>query len=82
VSALDEIMAALKAAKPLPGPDWERAVLVGISAQRSINADVVRNGDEPMEEIDGVMVLTTLEFDGWEIRQIGPEGRWEDVEAA
>lgn len=81
MSAWDDIWAALQKAPALPA-GWERAVLVGQSARRSIHvsASLGLISDEEQDQIGEVPLRNTLEFDGWVIRDIDPAGVWHEVE--
>jgi hypothetical protein len=81
MSALDDITARLAQLKK-PKRGAERTILVGISAQRSILCalDANRLGLAGLPEtLNGFLVMTTNEFDGWEIRDCLASGRWVDA---
>lgn len=82
MSALHHISDALKRL-PAVREGWDRAILVGISAERSIMSALSSEDRKKglPEKINGVLVISTLEFDGWEIRDIDPKGKWHDAEA-
>jgi hypothetical protein len=84
MSALDEILAAIKALPPAD-PGYDRVVMLGISARRSVVAACSRDGiDADYETLFAPLVVRTdvTEFDGWEIREIGEEGVWRDARPA
>lgn len=81
MSALDDIRAALGKLKP-PPRGAVRVILIGVSAERSIQCDLVplaRANARLPEKIDGVEIKRTAEFDGWEIRDCLASGRWIDA---
>lgn len=80
MSALDDINRVLKRLPPVK-EGWERAILVGINARQSIATDIALDRASPglHEQIAGIAVLNTREFDGWEIRDCDPDGCWHDV---
>lgn len=84
MSALEDITARLAQLKK-PPRGAERAVLIGISAERSLRCalDAHRCGVEGLPEtLNGIPVMRTQEFDGWAIRDCLASGRWVDAEAA
>lgn len=78
MTALSEVRAAIATAPPAR-KDWDRVLFIGYSARHAICAedDSILDGDK--STIDGVTVMPTMEFDGWVLREIGPEGRWFEV---
>lgn len=82
MSALDDITKRLAQLKK-PRRGAERAILVGVSAERSILCAVDGNriGVAGLPEaINGVLVIRTLEFEGWAIRDCLASGKWIDAE--
>jgi len=82
VTALADIRKCLSALSPA-GAGMERAILVGISAERSIMAELRIREDAAPELPDslfGTIAVTTREFDGWAVRDCDAAGVWHDIE--
>lgn len=81
MSALDDIRTALKALPPPPNGS-DRFVVLGISARRSIEADLLLNEDGlEIEAAVGLFVRETIDFDGWDILECDAAGRFKSVAA-
>lgn len=76
MSAYRDISNALLSLPPVKA-GWERAVIIGCSARHSINvARAMVDASPDPDTIDGYIVRPTAEFDGWEIMDVDPAGRW------
>lgn len=86
MSAFDDISKAVEGLSPVR-PDYERVILIGHSAWRSLAATDACGGipegklsnDFDGQRLLGIFLRDTLEFPGWAIREIGPPGIWEDA---
>lgn len=78
MTAVDDIRAALKAADPV-ADGRERVLLVGCSAERAIWCEIKALYQHPDPHLDGVPVRSTLEFDGWALRDVDEAGVWHEV---
>lgn len=78
MTAVEDIRAALKAAGPV-ARGRDRVLLVGNSAQLAIWCELYCLHRHPDPQIDGIPMRSTLEFDGWAIRDVDAAGVWHEV---